>query len=332
MYTLKELAQRTDGKIVGDPSTAISGVRPFDEAGPGDITVAFTGKCLNQLESTSATAVIVPRNVGSEKKALLSVENPKLAFARILQLFTSKPFKALGISQLASVGARCQISELVSIHPFAAIGDDVVIGDHVSIGAGTAVGDQCRIGSGTTLHPNVTLYPESIIGERVILHSGAVIGADGFGYVFDGTRQVKVPQTGRVEIHDEVEIGANSCVDRATFGATVIERGVKLDNHVHIAHNCRIGENTIIVGCVGISGSVTIGRNCLLAGQCGTVDHVTIGENSKVMARAVVTKDVPADSIVSGRYGRSHRQELRHEALLRKLPEIYRDWKSKRKG
>ena len=330
MYTLKQLAEQTDGKIVGDPATAISGIRPFDEAGPGEITVAFTKKYLDQLDSTSATAVIVPQKVESESKALLTVENPKLAFAKILQLFTSEPFTALGVSHLAHIGAHCEIADRVAIHPFATIGENVFIGDQVSIGAGTVVGPECQIGKGTTLHPNVTLYPKSIIGERVILHSGTVIGADGFGYVFDGTEQVKMPQTGRVEIGDDVEIGANSCVDRATFGSTVIERGVKLDNHVHIAHNCRIGENTIIVGCVGVSGSVTIGRNCLLAGQCGTVDHVSIGEGSTVLARAVVTKDVPPNSTISGRHGRSHRQELKHEALLRKLPEIYREWKTKK--
>jgi UDP-3-O-[3-hydroxymyristoyl] glucosamine N-acyltransferase len=182
------------------------------------------------------------------------------------------------------------------------------------------------------LHSNVTLYQGVTIGKRVVIHSGTVIGADGFGYVFDGKQQVKVPQTGSVEIHDDVEIGANSCVDRATFGSTVIERGAKLDNHVHVAHNCRIGENTVIVGCVGLSGSVTIGKNCILAGQCGTVDHINIGDNVRVMARAVVTKDIPSGSVVSGRYGRSHQQELKQEALLRRLPEIYRDWKERRKG
>jgi UDP-3-O-[3-hydroxymyristoyl] glucosamine N-acyltransferase len=332
MFTLREIAQEVGGKILGDPDVEVSGVSPFEEASSGDITVAFTKRYLHQVDSTAASVVIVPREVTSDQKTLLAVKDPKLAFALILQLFKSGRFKAKGISSLASIGERCQISDLVSIQPFAAIGDDVVIEDEVSIGSGTAVGDRCRIGAQSTLHSNVTLYPRVTLGRRVILHSGTVIGADGFGYVFDGNQQVKVPQSGNVEIHDDVEIGANSCVDRATFGSTVIERGVKLDNHVHIAHNCRIGENTVIVGCVGISGSVTIGKNCILAGQCGTVDHVSIGDNVQVMARAVVTKDVPSGSVVSGRHGRSHQQELRQEALLRKLPEIYEVWKKKRKG
>jgi UDP-3-O-[3-hydroxymyristoyl] glucosamine N-acyltransferase len=332
MYTLRQIAQEVGGEIFGDPETKITGIKPFDKAASGDLTVAVSKRYLDQIDSSLASAVIVPFHVRSEKKALLSVENPKLVFAKALQFFTAAPFEAKGISQLASIGRRCQVSDLVSIHPFAAVGDDVAIDENVTIESGAVVGDKCRIGAGTTLHSNVTLYPGVKIGKRVVLHSGTVIGADGFGYVYDGQQQVKVPQIGTVEIHDDVEIGANSCVDRATFGSTVLERGVKLDNHVHIAHNCRIGENTVIVGCVGISGSVTIGKNCILAGQCGTVDHVRIGDNVQVMARAVVTKDVPSGTVVSGSYGRSHRQELRQEALLRRMPEIYKDWKRRRKG
>jgi UDP-3-O-[3-hydroxymyristoyl] glucosamine N-acyltransferase len=332
MYTLKQLAEKTRGEVLGDPDVVISGAAPFDEASSGKITVAFSKRYLSRLESTTASAVIVPPGIRSKEKTLLSVDNPKLAFAQVLQLFTSQPFRAEGISELAHVGKDCEISSLVSIQPFAMIGDAVVIEDQVSIGSGVVIGEKCRIGAGSTLHPNVTLYPNVRLGERVAIHSGTVIGADGFGYVFDGNRQIKIPQIGSVEIHDDVEIGANSCVDRATFGATVIECGVKLDNHVHIAHNCRIGENTVIVGCVGISGSVTIGRNCLLAGQCGTVDHVKIGDNVKVLARAVVTKDIPPDSVISGLHGRPHRQELRREALIDRLPEIYKEWKRKRKA
>ena len=332
MYRLKQLAKETGGQVIGDPETAIAGIQPFELAGFGDITVAFNKQCLEDLDSSAASAVIVGQGVKSAEKVLLSVDNPKLAFAQVLQLFTCRPFEPLGVSSQASIGNNCKISDLVSIHPFVTIGDDVVIEEHVTVSAGTSVGKSCRIGSGSILHPNVTLYAEVTLGARVIVHSGTVIGADGFGYVFDGSQQVKIPQTGSVEIQEDVEIGANSCVDRATFGVTLLERGVKLDNHVHIAHNCRIGENTIIVGYVGISGSVTIGRNCLLAGQCGTVDHVRIGDNVTVMARAVVTKDVPSGSVVSGRHGRTHRQELRQDALLRRLPQIYRDWKESMKG
>jgi UDP-3-O-[3-hydroxymyristoyl] glucosamine N-acyltransferase len=332
MYTLREIAREVGGKILGDPETGVKGVKPFEEATTGDITVAATKNYLDQLDSSLASAVIVPQGVTSGKKTLLSVANPKLSFALVLKLFTLKTFEAKGVSPLAFIGERCRISPLVTVLPFATIGNDVVIEDEVAIGSGTAIGDNCQIGAQTTLHSNVTLYEQVTVGKRVTLHSGTVIGADGFGYVFDGHQHVKLPQTGRVEIHDDVEIGANSCVDRGTFGSTVIERGVKLDNHVHIAHNCRIGENTVIVGCVGVSGSVTIGKNCILAGQCGTVDHVNIGDNVQVMARAVVTKDVPSNSVVSGRHGRSHRQELKQEALLRKLPQIYEEWKRNRKG
>ena len=330
MYTLTQLAQHVDGEIAGDPEIQIEGVNPFGDAGPADITVAFSKGYLQRLHTTSAAAVIVPPGTQSPGKALLKVQNPKLAFARILHLFTEKPFEPLGVSHLASIGERCQIADAVSIHSFVSIGADVSVEDGVTMESGVVVGDGCKIGAGATLHANVVLYPGISIGKRVTLHGGVVLGADGFGYVFDGQTQVKMPQTGSVVIHDDVEIGANSCVDRATFGATVIERGVKLDNHVHIAHNCRIGENTVIAGCVGISGSVTVGRNCVFAGQCGTVDHVTIGDDVMVLARAVITKDIPSGSVISGSYGRDHRLELKQEAMLRRLPQIYRDWKARK--
>lgn len=189
----------------------------------------------------------------------------------------------------------------------------------------------CVIGTGCTLHPSVTVYPGVILGKRVTVHSGTVLGADGFGYVRDGDEQVKLPQTGNVEIGDDVEIGANSCVDRATFGSTVLEKNVKIDNHVHIGHNCRIGEGTIIVGSVGISGSVTIGKNCIFAGQSGASDHVNIGDNVIVLAKTAVTKDVPSGMTVSGLHGRDHRGQIKTEAILNRLPDMYKDLKTIKK-
>lgn len=327
MYTLAELAEYTGGSISGDSGVQIRKVRPFENAESGDITLAVSTELISKLKDSRASAVIVPMDVGFEGKPLLHCMNPKLAFAQILSRFTVKPFQSSGISPNASIGENCRISSEVRISDFVSIGKDSQIGDRVTIESGSIVGENCRIGNDSTLHPNVTLYPGTTLGERVIIHSGTVIGADGFGYVFDGEKQFKVPQVGSVEICDDVEIGANSCVDRATFGKTIIHKGVKLDNHVHIAHNCSIGENTIIVGAVGISGSVKIGKNCLFAGQSGTVDHVTIGDNVIVMAKTAVTKDVPSGSRISGTHGRDHRQQLKIEAILRRLPEIYKEWK-----
>jgi UDP-3-O-[3-hydroxymyristoyl] glucosamine N-acyltransferase len=258
----------------------------------------------------------------------LRSEHPRLAFARIRTLLARQSFEASGVSPLASIEPGCRISPRVSIHPFVRIGRSTIVEDEVTIYSGVVIGENCRIGPGTTIFPNVTIYSDSRLGSQVRIHAGTVIGADGFGYIFDGTGQYKVPQSGSVEIGDDVEIGANSCVDRGTFGATVLETGVKLDNHVHVGHNSRIGAHTVVVGCVGISGSVTIGKRCVLAGQCGVSDHVTIGDDVTVMSKTAVVKDVPSGTRVSGFYGRNHREQLRVEALLRRLPELARDLKS----
>ena len=332
MYTLEQLAERVDGaaQSKGCASIEISGVLPFEEAGPDDITLAASPKYWNNLKSTRAAAAIAPLDLESAPLPLLRTVNPMLAFARIISLFHTRPFAAQGISPRASIGENCRIDERVSIHPFVCIGDNVTIEEEVTLHSGVSVGDGCHIGPGCTLHPNVVVYPGVQLGNRVIIHGGSVIGADGFGYVFDGERQVKIEQTGTVEIRDDVEIGANSCVDRATFGSTVVEQHAKLDNHVHVGHNSRIGKNTVVVGCVGISGSVEIGENCILAGQTGVTDHINIGDKVTLMAKTAVTRDVPSGMTISGQPGRDHRKQLQIQAVMRKLPDMYKDWKQLR--
>ncbi len=323
--TLAELAQLVEGEVEGDPELRLSGAGPFESAGPNEITLAADRRYLRSLGETRAGAVIVPAETPPAGKPLLRTRKPKVAFALILQHFHARPFVATGISPLAAIGEGCRIPEAVSIHPFVVLGRGVELGERVTLWPGVFVGDGCRIGDDSTLHPNVTLYPGVRLGDRVIVHSGTVLGADGFGYVFDGRRQVKLPQTGGVEIGDDVEIGANCCIDRATFGLTRLENHVKLDNLVHIAHNCRIGENTVIVGCVGVSGSVEIGRNCVLAGQSGAADHVRIGDGVTVLARSAVYSDIPPGKVVSGTPARDHREELKSQAALRRLPETLRE-------
>lgn len=330
-YKLGYLAVLVKGEVSGDPEFNVTAAKPFDSADFHEITLAENQKLLSSLGETKSGAVIVPRGTIHEGKNLLAVDNPKAVFARILQLFHNKPFVASGVSCMAVIGEDCDISDDVSIHPFVSIGDRVVISDHVTVSSGCSIGDGCKIGKDCCLNPNVTLYPGVELGDRVIIHSGTVLGADGFGYVRDGEKQVKLPQTGGVEIGDDVEIGANSCIDRATFGSTVLKNNVKIDNHVHIGHNCRIGEGTIIVGSVGISGSVTIGKNCIFAGQSGASDHVTIGDNVIVLAKTAVTKDVPSGRTVSGLHGRNHSKQIKIEAILNRLPDIYRDLKTIKK-
>ena len=330
-YKIEELAGIVKGEVRGDPGFTVTAAKPFDSAEFNEITLASNQKLLSDLDKTAAGAVIVPPGTRFEGKTLLVAENPKAAFARILQLFHIKPFVTGGISGQAAIGKNCRISDKVTIEPFVVVGNQVVIRDQVTIGSGCSIGEGCVLGENCTLFPNVTLYPGVILGDRVTIHSGTVIGADGFGYVRDGDEQVKLPQTGNVEIGDDVEIGANSCVDRAAFGSTVLEKNVKIDNHVHIGHNCRIGEGTIIVGSVGISGSVTIGKNCIFAGQSGASDHVNIGDNVIVLAKTAVTKDVPSGMTVSGLHGRDHRGQIKTEAILNRLPDMYRDLKTIKK-
>jgi UDP-3-O-[3-hydroxymyristoyl] glucosamine N-acyltransferase len=301
---------------------------PFDSAGPGDLTLAVDRRNLRRLGSCAASAAIVPPGAEPHGLSVLEVDDPKATFARLLELFNRRPFVPAGISNLAFVGRECQIPDEVTVAPFASLGDRVVLGPRTAILEGARVGEGCVLGADVIVHPNVVLYPGVQLGDRVIIHSGTVIGADGFGYVWDGGRHVKVPQTGTVVIEDDVEIGANSCVDRATFGATVIERGVKLDNHVHIGHNCRVGRDTIMVAQVGVSGSVNIGRSCIFAGHSGVVDHVTIGDHVKVMMKSGVSKDVPSGGRVSGSPAMDHEQAMRIEAVKRRLPELYRELKA----
>ncbi len=327
-YTVAQLADIVGGRCSGLGDTPITGVGPFDQAAAGDLTLAEGRKCLRQIPNAQAAAVIVSaqaeREAGSTKPLLIA-DNPRLAFAKVLQLFHARDFAPSGISPLASIGKDCRIAETVSIHPFVSLGDEVKIEERVILYPGVVVGNGCCIGADSVLFPNVTVYSGVSLGKRVTIHSGAVLGADGFGYVCDGERQFKIPQTGGVEIHDEVEIGANSCIDRATFGKTIIERGVKIDNLVQIGHNCRIGENTVICGCVGISGSVTVGKNCVLAGNVGVKDHIAIGDHAIVLAKSGVDKDVAAKSVVFGIPAREHREYLKLMALFGQLPRLYKE-------
>jgi UDP-3-O-[3-hydroxymyristoyl] glucosamine N-acyltransferase len=212
----------------------------------------------------------------------------------------------------------------VSIGPFSVVGDNVTIGDRVVIHSGVFVGDNSTIGDGSVIHSNVSIYENATIGKRVILHSGVVVGSDGFGYVRDGDTHVKIPQVGGVTIEDEVEIGANSTIDRATMGQTVIKRGVKIDNLVQVAHNVVIGENSVIVAQVGIAGSTRVGRNVILAGQAGVADHIEIGDNAIVGAQAGVGKNIAPNQIVQGSPSMPQREFLRSSLLISRLPQFKR--------
>jgi UDP-3-O-[3-hydroxymyristoyl] glucosamine N-acyltransferase len=323
--SLESLAREVGGKVIGDGSVVISGLAGIEGAQEGDITFASKERFFPLLKGTKASAVIVPHEITDVSFPLLIVKNPLLAMAKILTLFTQKPYVTGGVSTMAWVSPSAKVSKDATVHPFASIGDEAEIGPRVTIYPFVSIGTQAIIGEDTVIHPQVTIYPRCILGKRVIVHAGTVIGADGFGFVKDGEANVKIPQVGIVEIEDDVEIGANCCLDRATFGKTLIKKGVKFDNLIQVGHNVQIGEHSIIVAQVGISGSTKLGKNVTLAGQVGLVDHLEIGDNVMIGAQSGVAKDVPANQIVLGTPHLPYRQFLKVAAVFVRLPEIKKE-------
>jgi UDP-3-O-[3-hydroxymyristoyl] glucosamine N-acyltransferase len=319
---LKELALWVDGTVVGDGEIEISGVAAIEEAQAGEITFIANPKYLRRLRDTNASAIVVSKEVTQANKPLLCVTHPQLAFAKILILFSEKPYQPKGIDPHAWISPTAKLGKDLTVYPFVYIGDRCSIADRVTLYPGVYVGEDSVIGEDSILYPNVSVYSGTIIGKRVILHSGGVVGGDGFAYVKEGKRNLKIPQIGIVEIEDDVETGANTTIDRAALGKTIVRRGVKIDNLVQVAHSVVIGEDSILCGQVGISGSTKIGSNVTLAGQVGVVDHVEIGDNAMVGAQAGVTHDLPGNQGYVGSPALPHREFLRATATFPKLPEM----------
>ncbi len=319
---LKELAEWVGGTVIGDGEVEISGVGSIEAAQAGEITFIANPKYVPKLSGSNASAVIVSSEVTQATKPLLCVANPYLAFAKIIVLFSYKPYQPKGIDPRTWISPTAQLGKDLTIFPFVYIGDRCRIGDRVTVYPGVFVGEDSSIGEESVIYPNVSIYSGTIIGKRVILHSGVVVGSDGFGYVKDGSKNVKIPQVGEVEIEDDVEIGANTTIDRGALGKTIIRKGVKIDNLVQVAHNVVIGEDSVIVAQVGISGSTKIGRNVTLAGQVGVVDHAEIGDNVMVGAQSGVAHDLPPNQAFSGSPAVPHREWLRVVTVFPKLPEM----------
>jgi UDP-3-O-[3-hydroxymyristoyl] glucosamine N-acyltransferase len=295
----------------------------LNEAFPGHVTFVTENK-LAQLAQTRASAAIVPLNAPKPDLPVLRVKNPRLAFARALELFSVEPYHASGVHERAVVGRDVVIGSDPSIHPYVVIEDNVRIGDRVTLYPGVFIGRGTAIGDDSVVYSNVNIRENVRIGNRVIIHAGATIGSDGFGYVTDEGKHHKIPQVGGVIIGDDVEIGANSTVDRATLGNTVIKGGTKIDNLVHVAHNVTIGEHCFLIAQVGIAGSCTIGDHVVLAGQVGLADHVTIGDRTMVSAKTGVIKDVLPGQMIGGYYAMQQKEWLKVQAILPKLPELRR--------
>ena len=323
---LREAAERVGGWVAPENyETLIVGVASLDDANEGDLSFYGSPKYLKALRKSHATAVLVPHGFAEEVRATrVWVDNPGEAFAKLLEVFAPAPiWPAPGIHPSAIVAADVEIGAEVTIEAFAVIESGVRIGARTIVGAHGYIGHHAVLGEECRLYSHVTIRERSLIGNRVVLHPGVIIGSDGFGYEFRDGRQQKIPQTGTVQIDDDVEIGANSTVDRARFGRTWIQEGVKIDNLVQIAHNVTIGRHTVICAQVGISGSTRVGNNVTLAGKVGVNGHIEIGDGAIAAAMGAITKSVPPREILVGVPARPMREYKRNLALLNNIDKLY---------
>ncbi|MDA1370461.1 MAG: UDP-3-O-(3-hydroxymyristoyl)glucosamine N-acyltransferase [Proteobacteria bacterium] len=303
-YTLEEIAELLDLKLVGDGQCKILGLGTLGNSSPGQLSFLSNPAYINQLATTKASAVIVDKKFvdACPGNALVSA-NPYVSFAKASALFALTPQYLSGIHPSACVHESAQLAESVCVGPNAVIEANVSIGANSVIGASCYLGEGATLGTDCQLYNNVTLYHGVIIGDGVIIHAGAVIGADGFGFAFDGEKSVKIHQLGTVVIGNSVEIGAGTTIDRGAIDNTVIEQGVKIDNQVQIGHNCHIGEHTIICGCTAIAGSVKLGKYCVMGGASGAVGHITIADKVQVSAMSLVSQSITEPGIYSSGTG-----------------------------
>ncbi len=326
-FTVRDVADWVQGEVVGDAAREIRAARPLsDSPRPDEITVVLAEKYLSQFHASEAGAAVVDQSVPLNGKTLVRVKDPLLAFVTIVQKLHVKPHAVtLGVHPSAVIHPTAQVGPESSIGPFVSIGEGCVIGARCRLAAGVTIGQHVQVGDDVALGPNVVVYDGCILGSRIILHANAVIGADGFGFRMVQGRHVKVPQVGNVEIGDDVEIGACSTIDRATFGTTRIGAGTKMDNHVQIAHNCQIGRHNIFAAFVGIAGSVSTGDYVVMGGQVGIVDHCRIGDHVMLGAKSGVHNDIAPNQKMLGAPATPVLEQLKILSSLEKLPEIRKD-------
>lgn len=320
---LRDLAEKLGCRLVGDGEIEVRGLAPVDEAGEGDLAFVANPRDLPKLETSRASAVILREEGARRSKPTLLTSDPYLTFVQALRLFHPPGAPTPGVHSSAIVRDGVCLAEGVAIGPLSCIEEGVVVGPRSVVGPQVYIGRDSRIGADCQIHPQVMIREGVEVGDRVIIHSGAVIGSDGFGYLRDsrGVR-IKIPQVGRVILEDDVEIGANVTIDRATMGSTRVKRGTKIDNLVQIAHNVTVGEDTVIAALSGISGSTKIGDRVTLAGQVGIVDHVEIGDDVTVGAQAGVTKDIPPGTVCLGTPAVPHLKFKRSLATVNRIPRL----------
>jgi UDP-3-O-[3-hydroxymyristoyl] glucosamine N-acyltransferase len=323
-YSLREIVEHFGGEIVGDPETRVSSVATLHGGGAGTISFLANERYLRQAATTNAAAVILAPSARDATQAPRIVhENPYLYFARVSALLKPPRSVVPGIHPTAAIDPGAHVDVAVEVGAHAVIANGAVVGRGTSIGAGTVLGENVNVGCDCRLYAGVTVYHGCILGDRVIVHSGSVVGADGFGLADAGDHWVKVPQVGRVRIGADVEIGANTTIDRGAIDDTVIEEGVKLDNQIQVGHNVRIGAHTAIAACTGIAGSVHIGRYCRIGGAVGIAGHVTIADRVEISGHTSITKSIVKPGVYSGVYPfEPNREWRRNAAQLRHLDEL----------
>jgi UDP-3-O-[3-hydroxymyristoyl] glucosamine N-acyltransferase len=320
--SLAQIHNIVGGEIVGSSQTNVTGLASLEEAGPDDLTFLTGDRMLKSGGPTNAGAILAHRRLTELATPHIIVPNPTLAFAKIARTFFCPISPPRGIAKTVTRGIDTKIGPDPSIWPGVTLGDRVTIGARVTLYPGVFVGDDTTIGDDTLLYPNVVVREGCTIGSRVIIHSGTVIGSDGFGYVQDQGRHYKIPQLGGVTIEDDVELGANVTIDRATLGQTVIKQGTKIDNLVQVAHNVTIGEHSILVAQVGIAGSTRVGHHVMIGGQAGLADHLVIGDQVMIAARAGVNRSLESNQIVSGAPVMPHEVWVKAQAVIPRLPEL----------
>jgi UDP-3-O-[3-hydroxymyristoyl] glucosamine N-acyltransferase len=323
-FTAADIARQLSGEIRGDGSLVLTGFAPADGARAGDLTFAENEIYFQRAEASAASAILVAGDFSSERKTLIRVANARIAFAKVLPLFFPDPVFAAGIHPSAVVAASAKIDPTAHVGPHCVIGEAARIGARAVLQGGNHIGANSQLGEDANLFPNVVLYPRTQIGRRVRIHSGAVIGSDGYGYVFDQGIHRKVPQIGNVIIGDDVEIGAGVTIDRGALGPTTIGKGTKIDNLVQIAHNVAIGEHSLIVAQVGIAGSTKLGNYVILGGQVGVAGHLKIGNQVTIGAQSGVKDDIPDGSKMLGSPAISDKMAKRQYIAVQQLPELIR--------
>lgn len=333
-FSAKQIAAFIQGEIVGDENATVHTFAKIEEGVPGALSFLSNPKYIPYLYETNASIVLVNRDFVPEqavKATMIKVDNAYESLARLLTLYEQSKPKHTGVHALAFVAPTAKIGKDVYIAPFAYVGDHAEVGDRTQLYPHATVGEGVKIGDDCIVYANATIYHDCRVGNRCVLHSGSVVGADGFGFAPTAEGYEKIPQIGIVVLEDDVEIGANTCIDRATMGATIVHRGVKLDNLVQVAHNDEIGSHTVMAAQVGIAGSTKVGEWCMFGGQVGIAGHIHIGDKVVFGAQSGVPSSVEANQQLIGTPPMEERPYFRAQAVFRKLPDMYRELGALRK-